>query len=236
MPPALLRARTTNLVCLRIKMIAALSFAAVSFAPASNAPGAVARPAVHTSSPVVMSADDATSRRQLFARAGAALAGAAMASSASAKAGQFGKIGVFGMEDLSSPYQPGGPKSGKDATYGYAKSDGPMLADGYENDVAREKTSFLESARRIKTLKPKIESKTWWFVRDELRIQAYTMRGSMLAMNKVNAEKKAVDKAYKKYWSEIESFDLACKKKEQALAFKEYDDVLAALDAYTKLV
>merc|ERR1719409_543167 len=231
MPPALLRARTTNLVCLRIKMIAALSFAAVSFAPASNAPGAVARPAVHTSSPVVMSADDATSRRQLFARAGAA-----MASSASAKAGQFGKIGIFGMEDISSPYQPGGPKAGKDATYGYAKTDGPMLADGYENDVTREKASFLESARRIKTLGPKVESKTWWFVRDELRIQAYTMRSSMLAMNKVNSDKAATEKAYKKFWNEVESFDLACKKNELALAQKEYSDVLSALDAYSKLV
>jgi len=183
-----------------------------------------------------MAADDVTSRRQLFARAGAALAGAAFASSASAKAGQFGKIGVFGMEDLSSPYQPGGPKSGKDATYGYAKSDGPILADGYENDVTREKASFLESARRVKSLGPKVESKTWWFVRDELRIQAYTMRSSMLAMNKVNADKAACEKAYKTFWKEIESFDLACKKKELALATKEYSDVLAALDAYSKLV
>merc|ERR1711998_521154 len=153
-----------------------------------------------------------------------------------AKAGQFRKIGIFGMEDLSSPYQPGGPKSGKEATFGYAKSDGPMLADGYEKDVSREKESFLESSRRFKSLGPKVESKTWWFVRDELRIQAYTMRSSMLALNKVNANKAACDKAYKKFWSEIESFDLACKQKELALATKEYGDVLAALDAYTKLV
>jgi len=215
-------------------MIAALSFATVSFSP--NAPAAVARPAVHSTAAPMMVADDVVGRRQVFARAGAMLAGAALAQSANAKAGQFGKIGVFGMEDLSSPFQPGGPKSGADATYGYAKSDGPILATGYEADVEREKTSFLESARRMKTLKPKIESKTWWFVRDELRVQAYTMRGSMIAMNKVNPDKKAVDKAYKKYWSEVESFDLACKKKEQALAFKEYDDVLAALDAYLKLV
>jgi len=140
------------------------------------------------------------------------------------------------MDDISSPYQPGGPKAGKDATYGYAKSDGPMLADGYENDVGREKAAFLESAKRIKSLGPKIESKTWWFVRDELRIQAYTMRSSMIAMNKVNSNKATCDKAYKKFWSEIESFDLACKKKELALATKEYDDVLAALENYIKLV
>ena len=211
-------------------------------------------------------------RRQLFARAGAALGAAAFAGSASAKAGQFGKIGIFGMEDISSPFQPGGPKSGPDSTYGYAKSDGPILATGYEvsspetrranlvsfesgaaectltwglspppspspadafprsptmhrarprwvmgteprepgtresggsastilktlpalsatrdecaaitsvrrapsptpppspvqNDVTREKAMFVESARRLKTLQPKIDSKTWWFVR-----------------------------------------------------------------------
>jgi len=183
-----------------------------------------------------MSVEDIASRRQLFARAGAALAGAAMASSASAKAGQFGKIGVFGMEDISSPYVPGGPKSGKDATFGYAKSDGPILAKGYEEDIAREKAAFLESSRRLKTLGPKIESKTWWFIRDELRIQAYNMRSSMKALNLVNSDKPAADKAYKKFWTEVESFDLACKKKEPALADKEYGDVLAALEAYTKLV
>merc|ERR1711988_6840 len=139
---------------------------------------------------------------------GAALGAAAFAGSANAKAGQFGKIGVFGMEDISSPFQPGGPKSGKDATFGYAKSDGPMLANGYELDVTREKAAFVESSKRFKSLLPKIESKTWWFVRDELRIQAYTMRSSMLAMNKVNSDKKACEKAYKKFWSEVESFDL----------------------------
>jgi len=218
-----------------LTMIAALSFAAVSFAPACNSPAAVARPAVHSAAPM-MAADDATSRRQLFARAGAALAGAAFASSASAKAGQFGKIGVFGMEDLSSPYQPGGPKSGKDATFGYAKSDGPMLADGYEQDVTREKASFLESSKRFQGLGAKVESKTWWFVRDELRIQAYTMRSSMLALNKVNADKEACKKAYKAFWSEVEQLDLACVKKEPALAAKEYADMIAALETYSKLV
>lgn len=209
-----------------------------SVAPAFNAgaaPAVVNRPAVHTVAPV-MAADEVSSRRQLFARAGAALGAAAFAGSANAKAGQFGKIGIFGMEDISSPYQPGGPKSGKDATYGFAKSDGPILAADYELDVTREKDSFLESSRRIKTLKEKVDSKVWWFVRDELRIQAYNMRGSMIAMNKVNKDKAACEKAYKKFWSEVESLDLACKKKELALAQKEYADVLAALDVYTKLV
>ena len=49
-------------------------------------------------------------------------------------------------------------------------------------------------------------------------------------------DKAACDKAYKKFWAEVESLDLACKKKELAVAQKEYGDVLAALDTYTKLV
>merc|ERR1719460_591363 len=123
----------------------------LSFAGPSCTSGAVARPAVHSTAAPLMAADDFSSRRQLFARAGAALAGAAFASSASAKSGQFGKIGIFGMEDLSSPFQPGGPKAGPDSTFGYAKSSGPMLADGYESDVTREKAAFLESSRRIQS-------------------------------------------------------------------------------------
>eukprot|EP00962_Isochrysis_galbana_P039097 scaffold14000_cov135-Isochrysis_galbana.AAC.7 len=101
-----------------------------------------------------------------------------------------------------------------------------------------------------------------WFVRDELRVQAYNMRSSMLAINKVLPESKKVrarsmivvgekkqlfmtsvlfmqelaSQAYKKYWSEVEAFDLACAKKEPALANKEYADVLAALKSYTDLV
>lgn len=88
--------------------------------------------------------------------------------------------------------------------------DGPCVP---QSDVSREKKSFLESVRRIKSLGPKVESKTWWFVRcahdfhcldsasllvcvsrflpsacsDELRIQAYDMRSSMLALNKVSS-------------------------------------------------
>ena len=54
-------------------------------------------------------------RRELFAKAGAALAGFAAVQSASAKAGQFSKIEIFsitGTPAISSPYQPGGPKAG----------------------------------------------------------------------------------------------------------------------------
>merc|ERR1719498_2267491 len=196
----------------------------------------VSRPAVR--SQCAMMADDSSTRRELFAKAGAALLGLAAVDSASAKAGQFGKLGIFGQEDLSSPYQPNARLGFGGPTYGYEKSDGPILATGYEKDVTREKASFIESSKRISSLQPKLDSKTWWFVRDELRIQAYTMRGSMLALNKVVPSDKKVEatKAYKKYWSEIESFDLACAKKEPALAAKEYGDVLAALKTYTDII
>lgn len=211
----------------------ALATASFAFAPTCNV--GVSRPAVHNAAAPTMSVEDIASRRQLFARAGAALLGGAMAQSASAKAGQFGKIGIFGMEDISSPYQPGGPKSGPEATFGYQKSAGEFLAKGYESDTQREKRIFQASADKIKSLGPSVEKKVWWLVRDELRVQASEMRSSMLVLNK-NSNSDGVDKAYKVFWKEIESLDLACKKKEPALASKEFQDVLAALDAYAKLV
>jgi len=211
--------------------VAQLSSSSAAFTPVAS----VSRPAVQFSSPV-MSAEEPASRRQLFARAGAAaLAGSAMVQGASAKAGQFGKVDIFGYA-ISSPYQPGGPKQGKDATFGYAKSDGPILATGYETDVTREKAQFDVSVGIVKSQQKNVDSKTWWLVRDNLRGQAYNMKANMLAMNKVSSNKDAADKAYKKFWSEINALDLACQKKELALAQKEYADVLAALDAYIAAV
>ena len=137
-----------------------------------------------------MSAEGDSTRRDLFAKAGAALLSfSAAVQGASAKAGQSGKIGIFDTS-ISSPYQPQGiARTEAGSTYGM-KSNGEAAAAGYKADVAREKASFQESVKRISGLGPKIESKTWWFVRDELRIQAYTMRASMLAMNAVNSDKK----------------------------------------------
>jgi len=211
----------------------ALVSSSLSFTP-QGVPAQVSRPAVCTTGPVMGA--ETNSRREVFTKAGAALLGAAFVDSASAKAGQFGKVSVFGT-DLSSPFQEGGPKAGKDSTYGYAKSDGPMLATGYESDVAREKAAFLESSKRILSLQPKIESKTWWFCRDELRLQAYNMRSSMKALNAVLSAdaKAAADKAYTKYWKEIDQFDQACRSKEPALAQKEFEDLKAALAAYTAI-
>jgi len=137
---------------------------------------------------------------------------------------------------ISSPYQPGGPKAGPDATFGYAKSDGEFVAKGYEKDISREKAAYLVSTKIVQSQGPNIDSKTWWLVRDNLRGQAYNMKANMRAINSVlDGETKTVaEKAYKTFWNEIDQLDLACKKKELALAQKEYKDVLAALTAYEK--
>jgi len=198
------------------------------------------RAAVRCDTPLM--SEEMSSRRQLFTRAGAAVFALGAVQSASAKAGQFSKLSVFdiiGEPALSSPFQAGGPQgTGPGTTFGYKKSDGPVLAlenGGYKADVAREKAAFEVSAKIVKSQAKNIDSKTWWLVKDNLRGQAYNMKANMLAINGVlPAEKKAAAaKAYSKFWSEINQFDLACTKKEYDLAKKEYADVLAALDAYT---
>lgn len=216
-------------------MLSLAGSAALSFAPAA-APAVVSRSAVRMESPVMT---EAPSRRELFARAGAALAGLSAVQSASAKAGQFGKVEIFsliGEPAISSPYQPGGPKAGPDSTYGYAKSEGDFAAKGYQADVTREKKAFEVSSKIISSQGPNVDSKTWWLVRDNLRGQAYEMKSNMRAINKQLTDKKAADAAYAKFWKEVDALDLACQKKELALAQKEYQDVLAALQAYTALI
>jgi hypothetical protein len=185
---------------------------------------------------------EASTRREVLAKAvGAALASAAAVQAASAKAGQFSKIEVFsviGTPGISSPYQPGGPKAGPDATYGYAKSAGEFVSKGYESDVSREKAAFNVSKKIVQSQGPNIESKTWWLVRDNLRGQAYTMKANMRAINSVLAPDTATaaKKAYETFWKEIDSLDLACRKKELALAQKEYKDVLDALKKYEDII
>jgi hypothetical protein len=208
--------------------------AVLTFTPAT-APAAVSRSAVRMDSPRM--AADAPSRRELFARAGAALAGFGAVQAASAKAGQFGKVEIFslvGEPAISSPYQPGGPKAGKDATFGYAKTEGEFVANGYESDVTREKAAFEISCKIVSSQQSNVDSKTWWLVRDNLRGQAYNMKSNMRAINSVleGPKKAEATAAYNKFWKEIDSLDLACQKKELALAQKEYGDVLEALKAY----
>lgn len=187
-----------------------------------------------------------SSRRELFSRTGAAVVGFSSVQSVSAKAGEFSKISIFDITgpSISSPYQAGGPQGLKgtirnpETTYGYLKSDGPILAAEWQGDVAREKAAFDVSSKIVQAQGANIDKKTWWLVRDNLRGQAYNMKANMLALvNVLPAEKKpAAQKAYKKFWTEIESLDLACVKKEYDLAKKEYGDVLEALKAYTALV
>jgi len=184
---------------------------------------------------VQMSPEMSFSRRSIVAGAGAAAIGLASAESASAKAGQFGKQEIFGA-GISSPYQEGGPKSGPDATFGY-KSTGVKLATGYEDDVTREKAAFLVGEKILKAQAPGIESQTWWLVRANIRgAEAYNTKGNMMALNKVSKDPKLAKTLYDKVWNEANQFDFALKKKEKALAIKEYSDFLAALDAWTKEV
>jgi hypothetical protein len=196
-----------------------------------------------------MMADGAgPSRRQLLTRAGAALFSVSAVQSASAKAGQFSKLSVFdlvGETSISSPFQNGGPKPSQiqtiekgSTTYGYAKSDGPILANGFREDVEREKKDFLKSADIIKSQGKLLESKTWWLVRDNFRGQAYNIKSNMLALNKVQDEKTKplAEKAYAKFVKELNALDLACVKKEYDLATKEYGDLVAALDTWIGIV
>jgi hypothetical protein len=193
--------------------------------------------------PAGMSKGEVTSRRKAMQKAATLLAGAAGvaagAEGASAKAGEFGKQSLFGDSPnvMSSPYVDGGPKgAGDDTTFGVSKSEGPILATGYEKDVSRENKAFLESARRFESLQPKIDKKEWWFVRDELRIQAYTMRASMLALNKVNSKPDAAKALYEDFWTKVETFDEGCRRKNPELANAGYKALLGALGTYKKAV
>jgi len=219
-------------------MLALTSSAAFSFSPAA-APGLTSRAAVRSDAPLM--AEEFSSRRDLFAKAGAALAGMSAVQAASAKAGQFSKIEIFsivGEPGISSPFQPGGPKAGPGATFGYSKSEGEILATGYQADVAREKEAFAISSKIVEAQGQYIDSKTWWLVRDNFRGQAYNMKANMKAIySALPADKAAASKkAYAKFWKEVDSLDLACKKKELALAQKEYSDVLAALKEFTATI
>jgi hypothetical protein len=161
---------------------------------------------------------------------------AAGADGASAKAGEFGKQSLFGEQPISSPYVEGGPQAGEGATFGLSKSEGTFLATNYEKDVTRESKAFLESVRRYESLQPKIDKKEWWFVRDELRIQAYEMRASMLALNKVNSKPDSAQALYEDFWTKVESFDEACRRKNPELANEAYKVVLGALSTYKRAV
>ena len=124
------------------------------------------------------------------------------------------------------------------STYGF-KPSGDILAAGYSKDVAREKAVFNKGCSLLANMQGDIDSKTWWKVRDQLRgTDLYSFRGAMLALNGVLPEGKKAEavKAYKKVFSEMEALDLACKKKEQALATKENADLQEAIAAYKAII
>merc|ERR1712241_421782 len=89
----------------------------------------------------VMKANEKMNRRD-FALSTAAAATGLAGLATNAKAGEFTKISFFGSEAMSSPYVEGGAASGKEATFGFAKSNGTFLSEGWEKDVTREKKSF----------------------------------------------------------------------------------------------
>lgn len=99
-------------------------------------------------------------------------------------------------------------------------------------DVTREKAAYDISKKIVQSQGEFINSKTWWLVRDNLRGQAYNMKANMRAMNAVSSSPPASNKAYAAFWKKIDSLDLACKKKELALAQKEYAEALDLLKAY----
>ena len=73
--------------------------------------------------------------------------------------GNWAKVVAFEPKpsptSISSPYQAGGPQgAGPETTFGFKKSDGPVLAlenGGYKADVAREKAAFEVSAKIVKS-------------------------------------------------------------------------------------
>lgn len=204
---------------------AALTLQTPAFAPVA-AP--VSRSAVR--SEVIMSAP--VNRRELFATAAAAVAAASAVQGASAKAGQFGKQEVFGFA-ASSPFQPEGLDP--NGTYGF-KTVGTKLATGYEQDVTLEKSLFTKSTDVIGTLQPLVDSKTWWKVRDNLRTNAYNLRGTMKAMNAVASNPAAATAASKKVIAKVEALDLACRKKDSAIATAQYAALLDAIADYKKFI
>ena len=112
------------------------------------------------------------------------------------------------------------------------------MAKGYVEDVTREKAALEVSKQIVRAQGPNIDSKTWWLVRDNFRGQAYNMKSNMRAIIKVQTDpqKTKAQKAYDKFWGEVNQLDLACVKKELDLAKKEYQDCLDALNAWEAVV
>lgn len=118
-----------------------------------------------------------------------------------------------------------GPRDGADVVY----------KRGNAEEVKFKKAMFTENSKRVAKTKTYIEKKSWEDVRSELIRQAYNMRNTMnyLAANSGKPEAKA---AAKEFYQNLEQVNLLSKRKKQDAALAAYDDMMASLDKFSKLI
>jgi hypothetical protein len=186
-------------------------------------------------------------RREMLARTAAAGAAALGASqSANAKAGQFGKFDtrVWGLgfapdgpEALSNPYfKGGGNKGGDKASFGYSKSDGAFLADGWKKDLNVEIAKLAEQEKIIRAQAARIETKEWFLARDDLREASYTMKKNMKRINTQCNDQKGAKKAYSAFVEAMNAADVAMRLKQQDSARTKFTAFLTSYDTWKSAV
>lgn len=205
--------------------VLALAMGASAFTPMTAGP--VARAAVRMSA-------ESQGRREFGAAFAASLAAAGAASSANAVSGDSPKFSLFGVIGAGDSYSEGAAY-GSDQSQGVYSAYSPYSAAGEQSlangaDYTKSlKATIAESEKRIRTkLTPEIEKKSWLNVSAELTRQVYNLRNAMNGLATTDAAKAKA----KQFYVDIEELDLACKRKDQARAFKAYDKTLASLDAY----
>lgn len=141
---------------------------------------------------------------------------------------RYSEGGAYGIDqkaELYSPYSVYGPRDGADVVY----------KRGNAEEVKFKKAMFTENSKRVAKTKTYIEKKSWEDVRSELIRQAYNMRNTMnyLAANSGKPEAKA---AAKEFYQNLEQVNLLSKRKKQDAALAAYDDMMASLDKFSKLI
>uniref|UniRef100_A0A7S3K4S5 Uncharacterized protein n=1 Tax=Aureoumbra lagunensis TaxID=44058 RepID=A0A7S3K4S5_9STRA len=205
-----------------MKVVLAFAFASsgVSLAPSS----------VQTSKTV-------DRRAAVGAGVASAFAGVSAALAAEGESPKFSFFGIGGNADTFSEGAAYGIDANRPSYSPYSpyppKGESSVYKKGSKEEVAFKKNVFSESAKRVAKVDKYIEAKKWEEVRAELDRQTYEMRG---AMNYLASGKPEAEKAKKKFYAELESVNLASKKKDPKAAAKEYGDMMAALDAFTKLI
>jgi hypothetical protein len=186
-------------------------------------------------------------RREMLARAGASAAAVLGASqSANAKAGQFGKFDTRvwglgfdpeGFDPISTPYQKGGGnKGGAAASFGYTKSEGAFLSEGWKKDLKLELAVLAKQEKIVKSQGPRIEAKTWFLARDDLRQNANTMKNNMKRINSQCPDQKKAKKAYSAFVEAMNAVDVAMVLKEPEPAKSKYAAFIASYDAWKAAV